>query len=416
VTLDGSPDLSGVATDGSHVLWLLTSTGLQYFAITAKDDTADTVTVTPNPAGTTTGRTWAIGGKRATIDSTTSRNLFTTAIASGWTVSLESNFSVSSAIALRATVGDFAIGPVRVRGDSASTHRVITQTANAGIFTGGTGMWIFSNLKFANSNATKTSAIALTPTGQHVAINCIFGDGTNTLLDGVLASGNPSLLLIDCQFVSCTSHGISWLGTGPLHARANLINGNGGAGITSTGTGRHALRTNIIHGNTGDGFNRSGAASASSTGTILIGNVIHANGGDGVDISAAGSTSFWAQIWNNQITGNGAYGIVGHALTDTFKGRIDHNNFGSGAGIANTSGAVSAFTQGANDLNVNPAYVNAAGGNFATGVSVRAEGFPDPARAMGAGQGGTVAYVDIGIQQQEVGGPAGNVNLLAGKI
>ena len=53
-TLDGSPDLSGVSTDGPHVIWVDTSTGRKFFTINAVNDGANTVTVDDAPAETTT--------------------------------------------------------------------------------------------------------------------------------------------------------------------------------------------------------------------------------------------------------------------------------------------------------------------------------------------------------------------------
>src|SRR5262245_38170373 len=74
VTLDGSPDLTNVATDGSHAVFLNDSTaGARNFGkITAKDNVAKTVTVTNAFGASLSGKSWAIGGKRASIGSTTS--------------------------------------------------------------------------------------------------------------------------------------------------------------------------------------------------------------------------------------------------------------------------------------------------------------------------------------------------------
>ncbi len=70
VTLDGSPDLSSVVVDDTIRLVGETA-GVGYtgeiFEITAVDDGADTVTVTPAPAGPATGITWRIGGAFATL-------------------------------------------------------------------------------------------------------------------------------------------------------------------------------------------------------------------------------------------------------------------------------------------------------------------------------------------------------------
>ncbi len=65
-----NPDLTNVATDGSHVIWVSGTGGREYAQIVGKDNAAKTITVhsqTPFPANLS-GKTWAIGGKRATID------------------------------------------------------------------------------------------------------------------------------------------------------------------------------------------------------------------------------------------------------------------------------------------------------------------------------------------------------------
>lgn len=86
VTLDGSPDLSAVEIDGSHVLYLVTDSGRKYFTINNKSGSV--VTVDDAPAGTATGLTWAIGGKRATLVGSTAL-LSGTEIKGGWTVDIE---------------------------------------------------------------------------------------------------------------------------------------------------------------------------------------------------------------------------------------------------------------------------------------------------------------------------------------
>lgn len=78
VTLDGSPDLSGVAIDGSHVIYLddTTTGNRRWAAINAKDDGADTVTVEQAFAGTLSGLSWAIGGELDGLDAPAHRLLW----------------------------------------------------------------------------------------------------------------------------------------------------------------------------------------------------------------------------------------------------------------------------------------------------------------------------------------------------
>src|SRR3954463_10134754 len=76
VTLDGSPDLTGVATDGSHVLYFADATaGNRNFAkITAANNGTKVVTVS-DALGFTLTKAWAIGGKRASLLGTNSSKL-----------------------------------------------------------------------------------------------------------------------------------------------------------------------------------------------------------------------------------------------------------------------------------------------------------------------------------------------------
>lgn len=78
VYLDGSPDLSGVATDGSHVLYLGdTRTGIRrWAAINAFDNTAKTVDVEQTYTANNGPLSWAIGGELADMNDSESRILW----------------------------------------------------------------------------------------------------------------------------------------------------------------------------------------------------------------------------------------------------------------------------------------------------------------------------------------------------
>lgn len=78
VYLDGSPDLSGVATDGSHVLYLGdTRSGIRrWAAINASDNTAKTVNVEQTYTANNGPLSWAIGGELADMNDSESRRLW----------------------------------------------------------------------------------------------------------------------------------------------------------------------------------------------------------------------------------------------------------------------------------------------------------------------------------------------------
>lgn len=73
----GSSVVTGISTTGvtsGDLMWVLSSTGRQ-FSVVASVDSPTQVTCDNNFDVTETGRTWACGGKRATLDDTSSRRL-----------------------------------------------------------------------------------------------------------------------------------------------------------------------------------------------------------------------------------------------------------------------------------------------------------------------------------------------------
>lgn len=179
ITLTNTPDLSGV--QAGDLLWLNTTSGRQYSIIASVDDGLDTVTVDDSfNIASGSAVDYAIGGKRATWDHADSRTIFADA-KSGWDIVTETNQSItSSAIDL-----NYTSQYVRIRGDSGSTLRQVTQSAasvpcfrkrDRYAYT------IFENLAFFNSNATKGACVSDDPTLTGAAdsyiyfINCHCGE------------------------------------------------------------------------------------------------------------------------------------------------------------------------------------------------------------------------------------------------
>ncbi len=90
-----NPDLSGVATDGSAVIWIASSSGRRWSKITGTNNTAGvkTVTVESAYANTESGKSWGIGGKRATLNSSIQLGLD---IRGGWTIDLQSDDTLTA--------------------------------------------------------------------------------------------------------------------------------------------------------------------------------------------------------------------------------------------------------------------------------------------------------------------------------
>lgn len=398
VTLDGSPNLSSFSAS-ADVLWMQTSTGRQFFDLSSADNTAKTVTCVNAPSGTSTGRTWGIGGKRATFNNTQSRNVFTDA-KTNWTISTETDQSISSVI----TVG-VASQTFKIIGSGAT--RVITQSADAGCFNfNTTGTVIVEDLQFKNSNGSKTDAIALrrvTGTGVSsvVARRCIFGDATNPLGWGMynLAAGSTIAIefeATDCDFNNCVTAGIQTDAT----SGANVIR-MGYCTFRENGTDIGIYQpsdtlavTNCLSYDSVYGIYSEGQR------TYVLNSTWHGTtAGDSSGIWLVHATPI-ADIVNNQITGHGAYGLQ---IDGSNLARLnqDYNNYGSG-GTANGSGA-SNITIGSNSLQVDPGYANAAGGDFSIGKNTRRKAFPLPSRYIG--QSSTRTYTDIGVAQRREGNP-----------
>lgn len=389
-----SPDLSGVATDGSAVLWVNSSSGRQFFKITAVDNGTKVVTVANAATPTESGKTWAIGGKRATVNETNSRKLFSADILPGWIVETDADQAITATAITCGVSGDTTSGPITVRGASSATHPTITQGANAAIFSfNNINYWRFENLKFANSNATKTLAAALSLRSLGMtAENCIFGDATNKLLTAALRSGGSvEINFVDCEIAYCTDDGVQVNNNSfAVHSHGCWVHDNTAKGL-ELGTNSYVAHS-VIEDNGDDGM----TAVSSATGISIEGNVVDGNAGDGLDTSV-GVLPF-IDVVNNQFTNNANYGWRAASGQLNF-GFADFNNY-----YQNTSGTILNATAGAHDQALDPQYVDAGNNNFELGTNLKAKGFPDATRFVGANQSATNAFVDIGIQREEAGG------------
>lgn len=402
VDLSGdAPDLSGVATDGSAVVWVATNSGIQFNKITAVNNTTKIVTCAVNFTNNASTKNWGIGGKRKTIDHANSRNLLTTSIKGGWTVTFEDDTSATISSVITTTLdGSTTDGYITLQGSAEG--RVMDQTANASHFNINTvtGYWRFKNLKFTNSNATRTSACFV---GSAPVVNwetCIFGDATNKLYRGIVMTNVARLRLTDCEFTTLTNQAIRALNGERIVLEGCYIHDCSDAGIVMAGN--LAISDCIIetNGSYGVWFTSNDISYLCN----ITKSVIHANTSHGIysDDYFRGTLT----IKSNNITANGGYGISMVAAQTGNQSGIDYNNFGTGA-TANTSGARQNITAGSNDLAVDPSYSSASGANFEAGTSIKALGFPKSTRFIGANQSATNAFVDVGIQREEAGSGGG---------
>lgn len=306
VTLDGSPSLAGVATDGSHVLWLKTSTGRQYFTITAKDDTLKTVTVADAPAGTATGRTWAIGGKRSTLDHADTRPVFVDWKA-GWTVDIQQtgvDYTLTSAVIVIATTNTATVAlPFTVKSSSATRPLITTSTNSINLFdVSSSDPIIFKHLSMSNTAGTKGSyaagtGSAITPKTSAnqglTVLDCVFDGFTSALCGDNVVNyqfGN-GLTVIGTEIKNCTENGINYMlpASGPLSLDRCYIHDCGGDGVTCpTGGGTVVCCYTTLTNNGGRGFYQSSSSLHGTAIYFFVNNSCKGNGQSGIELNDNG--------------------------------------------------------------------------------------------------------------------------------
>ncbi len=414
VTLPAGTDTSGVSTTGSDVIFLNdTTAGARNFGkITGKAGSGGatpTVTVSDAFGLSLSSKSWAIGGKRASIGSTTSIKLFSNNLAAGdampgWVVEMQSGHTetLSATYNVR-RAGDTTSGSITLRGASgAATMPILTFSNNGGMISvaGSLTAIMIRDFELRNTNATKTASIGVTSTTS----SCVFVMGmrithaTDKCFRGLSINNGTGLRIEGNEIANCASHGI--LGTtGNGSIAANVIRDNGGAGV-SFSSGDFVVSDNVIARNAGAGVDVT-----STTAVRIRANVIHGNTGAGISLFSA---SIGTVIENNQITGStGSVGVVIPGGTGAeyliAQASCRNNNFGTGA-TANASGNITGgYTLDATNLNVDPGYVDPTNNNFYPGTAVKALGIPTiPIGNLAAG---VRSYVDIGAYQRQE--PAG---------
>jgi hypothetical protein len=402
ITLDGSPDLTNVLTDGSHVHWMNTPSGRQFSPITAKDNTAKTITVSAAYTASLTGQTWAIGGKRASLDNVNTRKLFSADAAAGWAVDLQEAGSVYS---LTSTLS-IALSGLAVT--SSTTNRpTITTSVNSTrlvTYTGAVNGMCWNHVKFTNTATTRSSC--LFPLGGvcsgHMVSDCVF-DGFDKSIDGSNGVGYVfyNLVIDSCEFKNCVS------GTSVIYNAAN-----GGAVSLTTATDC------FFHDNPGTVFLSYSAVVAercvftrntrpfNGSGSLILRNCdIH--GSTDTTIGNAAVTAFGTNQ-AIELTGNIFYGNAATAVSITATPTFIQRSNAYGGNAANRSG----FSAGAGDITLTAdPYTNAAGNDFThnatAGGGALLKGVLNNVRAPGLV--GT-AYGDIGAFQSQAAASGGTVN------
>ena len=410
VTLDGSPDLSGVATDGSHVIYLAdTTAGARNFGkITAKDNSAKTVTVSDAFGLSLSGKSWAIGGKRQKIGSTTSAKLFDNNSAAGdamagWIIELQSGHSEATNQIICRRSGNTTSGPVTVRGQA--NYTTMPKLTGSSIFRQLNSTYlVIERLHF---ECTASGGYAIQGSSQYLSvIDCKFTrTSTFTWLQCIAASSGTSIR--GCE-ISYATTGIS--GNDGLNVTNNYIHHNT-TGISTASSYAQYIAFNILYANSGDGIN-SGQSSNELRSIKIVHNTIDANGGDGIEFTASvGDSLINLVVMNNILSNNGGYGLnfSNASMTDTYmqvyRPLISGNNtYNNTSGAYKNNTAVYSYNNcpwADSDSGANPSYTNASGGNFGVGAGLKATGFPVGGLNFVGGTSATYSYIDPGASQRQ---------------
>lgn len=434
VNLDGSPDLTNVATDGTHTICFndtTTTNGRMTAAIEGKGNSGTSsayvdvaqglgvATATSDVTGTNgVTASWRIGGIKASLGgSTSSLRLFTAGTGNGdampgWKVEPQPNHAETygSAIAVRRS-GDTTSGPITIGGTGSGTLPVITVTGNNGAFSlQATMSIVISDLEFKNTSATKTTAPAIhgngIPATVHI-LRCRCADSSAKCLSLVDNGSGLSFVVEGCE-ISTSGAGINSSNGANGYGKVinNYIHDCGGSGIQGNTISMEILGNLIVRCTDGVQINTTTTTNALSQWSIVQ-NTIDSCSGSGVNFAGPGTGTYMLRglfFVNNQLTNNGAYGVnfsgSGFSLAAT---RAYHMLFRGNNIYGNASGSFAGFTPDQIDGgSSDPGYTAptlAGGDNFATANSQMGEAYPSSFSSNIGTKSGTKSYASPGAAQ-----------------
>lgn len=435
ITLDSGTVLTSVDTTGLHALYFAdTTAGHRRFStiIGTAGSGGATPTVTLREAVTISlsGKSWAIGGVRATVWGTVSLLLFDNNSAAGdampgWTVEMQSGHSESIGAAKNIRrAGDTTSGRISLRGNtSAATLPLFTFTTDADGIIIRVAFIHVSGFEMQNSAATRnvSRAFVMTtaPSDGVLFERLKISHSTNKWWKGIIGGdGIGGYQALSCNIGFCANVGISTGGAGSNMASIRIINnfvhdcGSGGISFGNSPYFSCSVMGNIVYNNTGIGFSYDNSRSDDLGGCIVNNNTFDSNTTDGVKIVTAATSLVGFQLMNNIASNNGGYGFNFSSATFTTQYIIglcqmirNNDTYNNTSGAYNTGGS-GAFTNttatfAPGDPGLNPTYTNAAGGDFSIGGSLASQGYPIGG-TLAVGGGSTYSYVDPGAAQRPI--------------
>jgi len=339
IQLDGSPDLSGVNTDGSHTIWIDTgSTNRGLFKIVGKvAATSVTVQYAPTTAISSGGgaKSWAIGGERKTLFNNTSREDWLD-YGAGWIQEFDSVTNEVYTDGEQQIVGlnsDTTSGPQIWRASSGAATKPIIDHAGPA-----------NTRLFAHTDGDKEAGGYLEFEGLHlrnqdswVGANVIYATGTTDLMvfrDCKLSSAGASALNIaytgSCILLGCeitTSSGDAcvladgsrpqicmsgcWVHSTHTTASAAMIDLDNGTTLWAGTIGYTVISS--VAGNTGPGVtldtNNVLCSIDHCTFYELGGNAIDTTASAGAKSQIPVTNSLFSEIGGAMLSGNSSYQI-----------------------------------------------------------------------------------------------------------
>lgn len=421
ITLDGSPDLSGVNTDGSHVIFCNDASGRKWGAINAKDDGADTVTVEQAFTGSQSNLNWAIGGVRSTVFGSDSLLLIDDGGSAGqgeagWIFEMQSGHTESTSVTRNFRIlgsSGWTQGCPQLRGASgAATKPVITQTgSSASVVALGTDAsgWIFKDFDIVTSGSNARGVNAFVSSG-HIFDSMEFREGTFSGQYGISLTSSSGCTVTNCRFIGLQS-GIT-IGTNDSgHAFTGNYFENCSTQGLNLGAGSPCLIYACIFVGCTIGFKNDYAPNAN--GYVL--HCVFDDCDDAIVSDQDGDTTNWFKMFyaNNQIANSSDTGIhFTDAATDTsiiFQQQMPYRVRNNNTYNCTTARVqLDTNTSDFNDLFGTDSYqpfqetiaaTRLSSEDWTHNSSVKEKGYPD----VVIGETNTRPYVDQGVPRKEFG-------------
>lgn len=369
ITFSGATDLSGVTA--GDLMYIATSTGRKLFEISSVNDGADTLVVHEAPTGTTSGLSWAIGGKRATLGADSGVMWGADGAEVDWILQLESGYTESFSSSVSITAGA-STGFITIRAESgAATKPILTMTGTGTMFAfqGGAEYYRWKSIAFENTNASPGACFSSNDSAQDMFVfdDCSWSNSTNEFSSAVNTTGDGKWVMLNCDIIGCDSHGFV-INDGNVSCYFDgckvMDNGGDGIRVNNCATDGATVRNCWVHNNTSNGVHMVGADWLDMNNCVLDG-----NGGDGLHVDRI------TTVKNNIFSNNTAYGIdIGGSANNALAGMLDYNCFHS-----NTSGHRNNADVGDNDITANPFYVDRTNDDFTLmdGSPCADVGFPE---------------------------------------